>query len=118
MAKVLAEYIVQQDPMELSNSIEFSEKSNVFRLKLSMNVIPKEVAKALRMCCRETSSVFKGKRGVKVRLLSPDLLTEEHVMQLKSAVVNEDYDQWVDASMDEVDEIMDNLGTLFYELYG
>ena len=118
MAKVIAEYLIELDERSVSNKIEFSERFNGFKLKLIINAVPSHVAKALRLCTRETTSTFSGKRGIKVRLLSADLLSDEVVLELKSLIPDaEDFADWVEASIQESEDSLTSLGTMFYELH-
>ena len=112
MAKTVAEYLVQEHS---TNSLEFSDKMKGYKIKLLMSTIPEEVARALRFCTRETTSSFGGKK-IKVRLLSVDLLSRELDLQLRSLLADEDFDDWVEASIEESVQIMNDLGNEFYQL--
>jgi hypothetical protein len=81
MADVVATYIVDS---ELSEVVEYSAKTKSFRLKLSPTDLQSDIASALRGCTKETSTVFGGKIGVKVRLLSAKLLSADLLSQMRS----------------------------------
>ena len=96
--------------------MEFSERLNGFKLKLSFSTIPDDIAKSVRLCTRETTSTFAGKAGIKIRVMASDLLPVELVLQLKNLLKDENYEDWVEQSIVETEKIMTDLGNEFYQL--
>ena len=67
---MIGQYIIDHGLMD---AIEFSEASDCYKIKLSVKDIPSYVHAALRACCKETVTFFKGNKQ-RVRLLELKLL--------------------------------------------
>ena len=113
MAEAVVAYLIEEG---FTNNIEFSDRINGFKLKISLSKIPPQIAQALRSCTRETTSTFSGKLGTKIRILSAGLLSEESVLQLKSQIDTVDFADWVEQSNNDSDQLMTDLGNEFYQL--
>ena len=92
-AEKVALYIIDE---KMSGVVEFSLKTRSFRLKLSSSELPPDVALALKICTKETSSVFGGKQGVRLRLLSAALLTSKTVTTLRQLTVSHKFSDWAE----------------------
>ena len=68
----------------MDDCVEYSAKTKSFRLKIDPSDTPEDVARAIRNCTKVTSTVFGGKLGVKVRLLSSSLLSAENLAKMRS----------------------------------
>ena len=81
MAELVVKYLVKEN---MGDCVEYSAKTQSFRLKVDPSDTPDDIAAALRKCTKVTSTVFGGKLGVRVRLLASSLLTAEPLSQLRS----------------------------------
>ena len=100
MAEVVAAYIVDSD---LAEVVEYSAKTRSFRLKLSPTDLQSDIASALRGCTKETSTVFGGKIGVKVRLLSAKLLSPDLLSQMRSLTASYKFSDAVEKMLENKD---------------
>ena len=110
MAEVVANYMVKG---KMSEAVEYSVKTKSFRLKLSPVDVPPDVATALRGCTKETSTVFAGKIGVKVRLLSAKLLSADLLAQLRALTVTHKFADWTEKYLDRKDATQKELAKAF-----
>ena len=92
-AEEVASYIIDE---KLSDVVEFSLKTRSFRLKLSASELPPDVSIAMKICTKETVTVFAGKQGVRIRLLSAALLTKNTASKLRKLVVSHKFSDWAE----------------------
>ena len=92
-AETVATYILEQ---QLSDVVEYSVKTNSFRLKLAPTEVPPDISAALAFCTKSTSTIFAGVLGVRVRLLSADLLTNRSVSKLRKLAVSHKFSDWAE----------------------
>ena len=90
-------------------------KTRSFRLKLTTTELPPEVSLALRKCTKETSTVFAGKTGVKVRLLSAELLTDNTVTKLRKLTVSHKFSDWAEKWLDRKKTTLNYLTKAFHK---
>ena len=81
MAEIVVEHIVNEN---LSDCVEYSDKTKSFKLKISASEVPAAVAGALKNCTKATSTVFGGKLGVRVRMLPSTILSPVLIARLRS----------------------------------
>ena len=112
MAEIVATYILEE---KLSDSIEYSAKGKTFRLKMSLSDLPLDIASALRGCTKETSTVFAGKIGVKVRLLSAKLLTADLLTDLRALTVTHKFSDLVEKFLEKRVAAQAELAKEFYK---
>ena len=86
-------YIIDE---KLSEVVEYSLKTRSFRLKLSSSELPQDVSIAMKICTKVTSTVFAGKIGVRVRLLSAALLTKDTASKLQKLAVSHKFSDWAE----------------------
>ena len=108
---MIAEYILEKN---LKSSVEYSERTNSFKLKLLLSSLPQEVYTATKAVTKETSTFFAGKHAVKVRMLSVNLLKDEHVAALKDLKVSHNFSDWVERMLEQQCEKKNKLALDFY----
>ena len=113
MAEVVASYMIKE---KISEAVEYSVKTKSFRLKISPVDVPADVATALRGCTKESSTVFAGKIGVKVRLLSARLLSTDTLAQLRALTVTHKFSDWAEKYLDRRDATQRELAKAFCKL--
>ena len=113
MAEVVASYMIKE---KISEAVEYSVKTKSFRLKISPVDVPADVATALRGCTKETSTVFAGKIGVKVRMLSAKLLSTDGLAQLRALTVTHKFADWAEKFLDKRDATKKELAIKFCKM--
>ena len=112
MAEIVAKYLVDEN---LGDSIEFTERSQNIKMKLSLSLLPEDICKALKVCTKETTTAFTGKRGMKVRILSAKLLSKDSLANIKALTQTYKFDDWVEQMLEEKAVKEADLGKKFYK---
>ena len=97
MAEQVVNYLVDE---KLGDSIEYSEKTKSYKLKINPSDVPENIAVVLRNCTKTTSTVFGGKLGVRVRLLPTSLLSPELRSKMRSLTETIKFEDAVKKIMD------------------
>ena len=90
---MVSSYLIDE---KLSDVVEYSMKLRSFKIRILLTELPPDVAVALRVCTKVTSTVFSGKIGVRVRLLSAELLTSDSVTKLRKLTVSHKFSDWAE----------------------
>ena len=105
--KVAAFLLEQEDHVQ----IEFSERSEGFKLKFDLKIIPKDIGGALRKSTKDMNSIFNGTKQ-RYKLLPNSLLKSESALKLK-AMLNT-LELWTDEFLEEKEDNINDYANLFY----
>ena len=96
---------------EQMDQVEFSERSEGFKIKLGLRKIPKDISLAVRKSCREMVTLF-GETKLRVRFLPSSLLEATQIDKMKALL--ETLDLWTKEYLCEKEENIQDYGDLFY----
>jgi len=108
-ANRVVNFLIQTDLVE--EQVEFSERSEGFKLKLDQKLIPKEIWMAIKKSTRDMNSTFKGEK-LRVKFLSSLILDSTLDFKLKSLL--ETWDLWTEQLLTEREENLQDYADLFY----
>ena len=112
MAEQVANYLVEE---KLKNCVQCCQRSSNFKIKLGISDIPPEISTALKNTTKETSTTFKGRPRIKVRIMSAELLSDESVAKLKKLSSSLDFFDCLQEAVYSFEEYEDEVGQQFYE---
>ena len=107
-AELVAAFLLQGDFMD---KVEYSDKTEGFKIKLEMKKFPDDIGSAIRKCTREMVSTFAGEKS-RVRFLNDKLLkltTKKAILLLLETVKS-----WHEQYLRDVRENLDDYAEQFY----
>ena len=107
---MVGKYLVEE---EMSDSIEYSDRTKQFRLKLRVSDMPEQIQKAVRGCSKDSVSIFEGKK-MRVRILPYSLLPSQLVARIKAIVQPVTFVDCVEKMLEERQKKREKLGMDFY----
>ena len=98
----------------MKDSVQCCHRPSNFKIKLGIADISPEISTALKNTTKETSTTFKGRPRIKVRILSAELLSEESVAKLKKLCCSVDFFACLQEAVYRLEEYEDEVGKQFY----
>ena len=107
-ADMVAAFLMENNLMD---NVEFSQRSEGFKIKLEIKKFPKDIAKSVRKSTRDMNTTFGGVK-MRVKFMSIKLLDQSVITKMKDLL--ETLDSWTQELVNDRLENQKDYADLFY----